>query len=263
MVATMITLSMDSYAEERIDCLSGISKARTRLQTDYVSKIGEESFKFLNDYQAKYNRAASKKLFKKFVSQLLRNGEDMIIKTINYVAEQSFTLVMHNSPFVEPSLGDKTFVYNLVKRKWEDDSKEMTESAVDSAAPLPVPPMVSVIQPHAMEPFRSMRAMTDYCKRPEGYTYLMAGSWSDIDWCPVWHTVVMPLQQNFVDADEAKFAESSPSPSIEIYLTEPSRSKHVITDYCKNPQGYRYPMAESWSDIDWCPVWHTIVMPPQ
>ncbi|MDM8557879.1 hypothetical protein [Candidatus Parabeggiatoa sp. HSG14] len=266
-VPTMITLSMGSYAEEitndendMVDCFPDISEARTRLQTDYISKVGEESFKFINNYQEKYNRVVSEKLFNKFVNRLLKNGEDTIIKTIHYMPEQSFTIVMHSSPFVEPTLGDKTFIYNLVKRKWGDNSKEETESS-DSAAPFPTPPMASVIQPYAMEPFRSMRVITDYCQKPEGYTYLMAGSWSDRDWCPLWHTVVMPLQDFF--ANEAKLAAPASTPSIDINLTEPSRSKHVITNYCNNPQGYRYPMAGSWSDIDWCPVWHTVVMPLQ
>lgn len=116
--------------------------ARARTQVDYTSMVGQETLKFINNYQAQYQRPVPKDIFNEFVNGLLTN--DPIVRKVYYVPERFLTFIMHSrtvrpitssqtpeiqvqkAPFVEPMLLGKTLVYRFENKKWVLDKEKST-----------------------------------------------------------------------------------------------------------------------------------------
>ncbi|MDM8561098.1 hypothetical protein [Candidatus Parabeggiatoa sp. HSG14] len=279
--AMIILVSGFVYAEELANDVD-ISEARIRLQKHYAFKVGEETTQFLNNYQTQHKKSVSDDIFNAFVEGLLKQGTDTIIKKIthnkqfvilnpednsivNHIPEQ-VVVTMHCSNFIEPTLRGQELIYLFTEGTWMLDSKNSTISDSGNSPVLDIERIddsplgeAMSISPHAMEPYRSMRVITDHCKKPQNYKYPMMGSLSDFEWCPDWHKLVMPPQPRFEGETIAGNADTS---SVKVYLQEPSRSMIEISKYCNNPNGFKHPNG-SLSDKEWCPVWHQFVMPPQ
>jgi hypothetical protein len=175
-----------SSVQENADntMLAIISEARTRLQADYAFKTGEEIINFLKAYQVQYQQAVSQATFNHFVGYLLKKGTDPIISAIQYVPEQSFTVILQNNSFVEPELRGKTLGYLFVKKTWVFDSETST-----------VPKLIVDSQDHIPYPIdvpESMEIITDHCQR---FSCTIAPSqplWDDSLWCCYWLNYVNP-----------------------------------------------------------------------
>lgn len=177
-----ITQSLESHLVENK------TEARIRLQADYAFKIGEEILNFLTAYRVQYQLAVPIAIFNHFVDYLLKNGTDPIISAIKYAPEQSFTVILQNTPFVEPELRGKTLSYLFMKDTWVFDSKNSTvpQRIVDSQ--------------ECHQPQRSYYwivdtaedIITEYCYSTGAQPIPAEVLWQSKEWCPYWLGLVNP-----------------------------------------------------------------------
>lgn len=243
--------SSEQLVEEMVDLTSDISQGRTHLQMTYALTVVKEAIKFLQNYPAKYNNVVSPAVFQKFVAGLLKNEEDPIIQSIKYVPEQSVTIMMRRNSFVESELQNQIFFYRFEDGIWVMDSKESTVAGKTDSLVIPTSDFNYC-----------MAVITEHCQTPTRYQ-AVEGSLSDEQWCPTWHTFVMPPQKFFPippTVAEADAAAAAPMPmDIGICMS-------VITNHCNHPQGFTAlnfgnspARIETWSDTRWCPSWHDLV----
>ena len=167
-------------------------KARIHLQADYAFKVVTEFLNFLKVYRVQYQQAVPIAAFSHFVDFLLKNGTDPIISAIQYVPEQSFVVILQNTPFVEPELRGKTLSYRFVKDTWVFDSEKST-----------VPqPIVAFLFYHSSHPASldvpdCKIIITDHCQiYPKEFPPSdTPPPWSDSEWCPYWSVFVAPSEQ--------------------------------------------------------------------
>ena len=177
-----------------------VSQARQITQINYALDVAQRIVYYLKAWRIKYKYAAPVNAIEDFTDVMLKSGKDSVIAGIDYVPEQSFTILMHNTSFVEPQLQGKTYVYcfKVETGKWELYLEESTDTTEESTAmdTLKEPSAIASMSPaspviaETISMNYHMRAITRYCKNPAGKGW--GGWWLDSYWCPVWHDFVMP-----------------------------------------------------------------------
>ena len=167
-------------------------------QLTYAFVLGQKVKNNLVAYKRLTNNSLSKEDFSWFTKQLLLlDGEinDPLIQNIEYIPEQSFTLIMHSNDVVVCELHGVKFVYEYSEDEFKDGNKvgqwefarfENTscgEPEIGGDATAPTSLLRDV----------GMALITEYCGgNPEGFQG-GAGMLPDILWCPAWLQLVMPL----------------------------------------------------------------------
>lgn len=191
-LAACILLGHSVYAEAPpIDEIESMQNARIQMQINYAKATGEQIIDFIKDYRSAYPQATRDDLVRDvdwFKMSILRNGNDPIISGINYIPEQSLSVRLHDSSFIESDLRGKEFLYLYQNGEWYFESTDGPPVGADRGID------DSVI--------KAMNKISSYCQAPQGVIY-PEKPLDDKEWCPLWHQFVWPeMPLNEISAEE-------------------------------------------------------------
>ncbi|MCP4695286.1 MAG: hypothetical protein GY862_00350 [Gammaproteobacteria bacterium] len=193
------------FAQSQSDCQAlapDPGKAKACIQAGYAESAAREISYALDIYEENNGVAAPLEAFERAMEGLLGNGKDPLIAGVNYEPGFYFDVVMRSASPVAESLQGETFR-------------------------------------HSLEIMKGMPAPADDSALPEAYAAIFAGP--------------APLIETYFDVVVRYCSKSDPDNAQDCLS--------VVTSYCIKPTGYKFPMPGSLSDEEWCPAWHSFVMP--
>jgi hypothetical protein len=115
---------------------SSIGNSRANMQVAYALETGKQIISALDAYRAAYHQAAPDESVEWLVFGLLKNGQDPLVQSVFYLAEQSLKVKMQDTALVEEGLRgvEFPFKYDPLTQKWALDKENYPPTAPDGGA---------------------------------------------------------------------------------------------------------------------------------
>ena len=169
------------------------------LQRTYAFTVGQIVRTAIVRFQNLLCRPVTAEELSRLTNHLLFNGQDFLIQRIDYLPEQTLSLVMQSHDLVELPLQGTKVVYHY--------SPELAQWIFD-----PAQSTVAFNNQNGQNtglPDVGMLLITEYCHTPQGFRF-KEGLWSDYEWCCDWFKSVMPPFDNHIPG----FCEKIPKISM-------------------------------------------------
>ncbi|MEK8018030.1 MAG: hypothetical protein VSS75_014240 [Candidatus Parabeggiatoa sp.] len=157
------------------------------LQRTYAFTVGQIVRTAIVRFQDLLCRPVTAEELSRLTNHLLFNGQDFLIQRIDYVPEQTLSLVMQTHDLVELPLQGTKVVYHYSHElaQWIFDPLQSTVAIANNNDALEQTGLPDV----------GMLLITEYCHTPQGFKF-KEGLWSDYQWCCRWFKFVMPPFDN-------------------------------------------------------------------
>ncbi|MCP4700767.1 MAG: hypothetical protein GY862_28520 [Gammaproteobacteria bacterium] len=226
-IAVLLTTLKPVFAENRSDYLDSAldpRQARVRIQAGYADSTAREIALAL--YEEKNGIPAE--MFEQAVEELLGNGEDFLIGRINYEPAFYFEVVMRGISPVAQTLQGEAFVYSLeiteeIPIPADDPASVGADTGMSGVSGLLINTYLDIVIRYCSKPDPGnardcLGVVAEYCTKPAGYRFPMPRSFSDEEWCPAWHSFVMPPR-----ADAGRLENPSSLEQLPAFVTARTR----------------------------------------
>jgi hypothetical protein len=189
--------------------LTHVDFMQRQMQVHYAIQMAHQIIQLLTYYQHSFSRPIPTETVELWQASLVAN--DPFIAQVRYMPADFLSIEWRSQAPVVPALQGLALTYQYQDMAWAplwslnellgvganapaDEGVDLplaepdTETGIASIEMLPAGTAM-------LEVFHSMGVITSYCDNPQGYVYPLAGMVSDAQWCPAWHSVVMPSRR--------------------------------------------------------------------